>query len=75
MIRCLRILASLRRIARALERQADALETLARIATDEWARAKRVAPARPTEFASLDIAEANKRWHQQEQAAGREEPV
>ena len=61
---CLRIVALLRRIARASERQAMALELLARVESDRWERENIRPKPRPTEFGHLDASEADKQWRE-----------
>jgi hypothetical protein len=59
----LRALVYLRQCARSLTRIATAQDTLAQIATDEWAtRHAKPRPA-PAQFGRLDIREANARWN------------
>ena len=71
----LRVYAYLRRGVVAIERIADAAESLA-YAESERRRAEAIATAprkpRALVVTSLDPAEANALWHAQEQAAGRE---
>ena len=58
----LRALAFLRRIARAAERQADSLETLARIELERWSRESAPRHPKHSEFGQLDVAEAERRY-------------
>lgn len=66
----LRAVALLRRIARAAELQADALDELRRIERDRWQRETRTTgrPARKTEIDSFDIEAANERWRKEQEA-------
>ena len=70
----LRLLAFARRIARALERMADAAESQARIATADWE--KRTVRRRPIpiEISSLDITESNRLWRDGQRERGLVDP-
>lgn len=63
----LRALVYLRSIARSLTRLATAQETIAQLATDEWASRHAKPPAKPAQFGQLNIREANARWNRQEE--------
>ena len=67
----LRTLVFLRRIARAMERQAESLDELRQIERDRWARENRIRPAkvRPTEVAAFDVDAANEQWRKELEAA------
>jgi hypothetical protein len=58
----------LRQIARASQRQAEAVETLARIETDRWQQANMPRPKGKFVIGSLDVKAANERWHRQQEA-------
>ena len=67
----LRIVVYLRRISRAMERQADAMDELRTIERERWereTRSGRPAP-RPTEFGTFDVNEANERYRRELEAA------
>jgi hypothetical protein len=58
----------IKRLALATERNAEAMETLARIETDRWQQANMPRPKGKFVIGSLDIKAANERWHRQQEA-------
>jgi hypothetical protein len=72
MLKGLRELVYLRRIARALEDIAKSQRALALMAADDWKRRHPATPPKPTDFGVMDIGEVNKQYHarREAQAAG-----
>jgi len=64
----LRVLVYLKRLSQSAERQADALETLARIESDRWQQQYGPRPKGKFIVGQLDVKAANERWHRQQEA-------
>jgi hypothetical protein len=64
----LRAVVLLKRIAKAEERQAAALETLADVAKGLWLDKHPVHRKSTVEFGMMDVEELNKRWARQQEA-------
>jgi hypothetical protein len=64
----LRILAFLRRIARAAESIAESQSTLARIASSEWAKRNPVRRKAPVELSTMDVPAIESAWREEQEA-------